>query len=47
MTKNEIIRELERIKEIIVDSEDLTDSTREHAYYDIEDAIEQICENEE
>ena len=48
MTRQELIRKLEVIKELI-ECEDLglTDYARERSYIDIVDAIEKIEENEE
>lgn len=50
MTRSEFIKVLEEAKRLLleeVDKEDLTDCAKEKAYYDIEDAIEHLKENEE
>lgn len=48
MNRKEIIKELEKIKTAIAeDADDVTDYAREHAYFDIVDAIEKLQENEE
>ena len=47
MTIKEIIIQLERLKYEIVDLNSVSDYAREHAYLDIEDAIEQLEDNYE
>lgn len=49
MTRNEIIKKLESLKELFAweNIENLTDYAREKAYYDIDNAIEHLKENEE
>lgn len=47
MTRKEMIEVLEQIKEAIAYSEELTEAARFHAYVSVEDAIEQLRENED
>ena len=47
MTRQELIREIEEIKRLLVEEyiEGITDYAREHAYIDLDDAIEMLTEN--
>lgn len=47
MTRFQIITELRRLREAIVDCEELTNYAREKAFVDIDDAIDMIRENDE
>ena len=47
MTRIRLIRELERIRTLIVDCEELSDYAREKSCIDISDAIKQVQENYE
>ena len=48
MTRSEMIKYLEEAKRLLLEeAEELTDYAREKAYFDIEDAIEHLKENEE
>lgn len=47
MTRKEMIEVLEQIKEAIAYSEELTEAARYRAYLSVEDAVEQIHENED
>lgn len=51
MTINELIKELERLDEKLLDGlddwQDLTDYAKEHAHYAIEDAIQHLKENDD
>ena len=47
MRRQEVVKKLKEIKEIMAwEDLGLTDYAREHAYIDIEDAIEQLEKNE-
>lgn len=45
MTRNEIIKKLTALREEIIDNIELNDYSREHAIYDIDDAISHLQEN--
>lgn len=48
MTRNELIKQLEEIKEQLAwENIGLTDYAREHAYISVDSAIEYVTENEE
>ena len=47
MKRQEMIKALEQIKEAIAYSKELTEAARYRAYLSVEDAIEQIHENED
>lgn len=46
MTRKEIIKKLTALREEIINSVELNDYSREHALYDIDDAISHLQENE-
>ncbi len=45
ITKTELIAELEKIRDAIVDCDELSDYARDKSYTDVSDAIEQLREN--
>jgi hypothetical protein len=50
MTRKEIIKKVEEIKELLlteVETDELTDYAREHAYYSLCGAVDYLKENEE